>query len=353
MGFAAPGIEVPFVARADNMDPTVHRLGISGPNDSTPCSTDGTNLRAGVGQCFADNATYQRLVLQLGTAVASAGLSPARTVGYRHFYVGVEVATTSVGGSSGAAPPVLTGTDPAADRNASAAWREDNFFRLATEGNPIAPSGNAGTDQTVAATRYAEGNRFTASALTWTRIAFRKGLPLGLEIGGSAGRVMQTSLWAFSFEVKWSLFEGFRHRWPAAFPDLAVRGSVTAVAGIRGFQLTVPTFDIRLSKSFVIGSSVVLSPYVAGQAVWIMADSEVIDVTPGNLADNDGDQSIVVFDRIREWHPRILAGLEVRYTRFVVNGAFRYDLLDPARNFNNTHNAPKQWSVDVGVGVVY
>ena len=95
----------------------------------------------------------------------------------------------------------------------------------------------------------------------------------------------------------------------------------TAVAGIRGFQLTVPTFDIRLSKSFVIGSSVVLSPYVAGQAVWIMADSEVIDVTPGNLADNDGDQSIVVFDRIREWHPRILAGLEVRYTRFVVNAA--------------------------------
>ena len=152
------------VARADNMDPTVHRLGVTSPTDATPCSVDGVSLRAGVTQCFPDNATYQRLVLQLGTALASAGLSPARTMGYRHFYVGMEVATTHIGGANSAAPPVVgTGTS-----QEFADWRADNFFRIGTEGDPIANPTPADTS-----VRYEQGNRFTSSNLTLARIAFR------------------------------------------------------------------------------------------------------------------------------------------------------------------------------------
>lgn len=333
------------IARADEMDPTLHRLGIMSPTDFRPCSADGIALRTAGTQCAPDNATYQRIVLQLGNAVASVGLSPARTIGYRHFYVGMEVATTHIAGANSTTPPDFnTGTsDEFAD------WRADNYFRIGTEGRPLADPSSV-TESTI---RYEQGNRFTNSNLTLARVAFRKGLPLGLELGGSAGHILQTNMWAFTFEVKWALFEGFRHRWPAAFPDLSVRASVTSLAGIRGFSLTVPTFDARISKSIVIGSTVTLTPYVGGQLVWIMADSEVIDVTPGNVADNAGDASLVVFDRIREFHPRILAGLELRYTRFVMNGAFRYDIMDPARNFSAARNMPKQWTVDIGVGVVY
>ncbi len=337
----------PGRARADAMDPSVHRLGIAGPSDYRPCSLDGTSIRGGgITQCFPDNGSFQRMVLQLGSAIAAPGLSPARTVGYRHFYVGFETSHTSIHGSSGQAP-----VDPStADSATWESFREDNFFRLATNGNrPDA------ADPTEVQNHYQLGNRFASSGLTWMRLAFRKGLPLGLELGGSVGRVLDTSLWAFTFEIKWALFEGFRHRWPAAFPDLAVRGSVSTVAGLHGLTLTVPTFDVTLSKGFVLGDAVRVSPYVSGQFVWILADSEVVDVTPGSLSDNDGRESLVVFDQVRAWHPRILAGLQVEYTRFVLNGAFRYDLGNPAARGLDaiTGPMPKQWTIDVGVGVRY
>lgn len=347
LGFVATALGAPS-ASADPMDPTVHRLGVVSPTDLRPCSVDGTNITVGSGVCAPDNATFQRLALQLGNSIASAGLSPARTVGYRHFYLGAEVAFTRLDGIDASAPPTAV-DDSDATRAEWDAFRERNYLRLATEGGSL----GASPDPADQAARYRNGNRFAASTYSWTRLAFRKGLPLGLEIGGSVGRILDTGMWAFSFEVKWALFEGFRRRWPAIFPDLAVRGAVTTLTGLRGFTLTVPTFDVTLSKGFVLAHSVTVTPYVAGQLVWIMADSEVVDVTPGNLADNDGERSLVTFDRIREWHPRIRAGLQLQYTRFVLNGAFRTDLGNPARGMSAIGSMPKQWAIDVGVGVVY
>lgn len=334
-------------AHALPMDPTVHRLGISGGNDYRPCSLDGTNInQSGITQCFPDNSTYQRMMLQIGTAIAAPGLSPARTVGYRHFYMGIETSTTHLNGMNANSTPPDAATGSSAEWQA---WREQNFLRLSTAGNRP----DAGTPGAVAQD-YNYGNRFTASNLTWMRLAFRKGLPLGLEIGGSAGRLINTSLWVFTFEVKWSLFEGFRHRWPAIFPDLAVRAAASTVTGIHGFTLTVPTLDVTLSKGFVLGHAVTVTPYVSGQIMWLLADSEVVDVTPGNLADNDGRQSLVVYDRIRAWHPRLLAGLQVQYTRFVLNGGFRYDLGNPANGLDAVVGSmPKQWTLDFGLGVSY
>lgn len=333
------------IARAEPMDPTIQRLGVVSDTDRRPCSSDGTNILAGA-SCAPDNRSFQRMALQLGNAVASAGLSPARTVGYRHFYLGAEVSFTSLGGHDAAAPPTSYDDGTQAEW---AAFRDANYMRLATEGGTL----GAGADPATQQARYRNGNRFVGSTYAWTRLAFRKGLPLGFEVGGSVGRILDTNSWAFSFEMKWALLEGFRRRWPAAFPDLAVRGSVTTLTGLRGFTLTVPTFDLILSKGFVLGSTVTVTPYVAGQAIWIVADSEVVDVTPGNLADNSGDRSLVTFDRIREWHPRILAGLQLQYVHFVVNGAFRYDLGNPARGMSEAGSMPRQWSVDVGLGVVY
>lgn len=339
---------VPRTAYALPMDPTVHRLGIAGGNDYRPCSLDGTTIRSdgGVTQCFADDATYQRMMLQLGTAIASPGLSPARTVGYRHFYMGVETSHTRLNGMNASMVP----PDPATGSSAEwQAWREQNFMRLATSGDRPDPG-----DPAAVASFYNNGNRFASNGLTWLRLAFRKGLPFGLEVGGSAGRLIDTSVWVFTFDVKWSLLEGFRRRWPAMFPDFAVRASVSSLAGVNGFTLTVPTADVIISKGFVLGHAVTVSPYVSGQIMWLMADSEVVDVTPGSLTDNDGRESLVVFDRIRAWHPRILAGLQIQYSRFVLNGAFRYDLGNPARGLDAiTTDMPKQWTVDVGVGVTY
>lgn len=338
-------------AEAEPMDPTVHRFGISSPTDFTPCSFDGTTITAPGGQCYADNDSYQRLLVQFGNAVSLSGLSPARTTGYRHFYVGLETSISNLGGVDGSAPPTSGMRDTPGQTTVSDEWQRyqaGNFLRIGTEGNPLSP-----TDTPAQQARYYEGNNLADGRLTWMRLAFRKGLPLGLEIGGSAGRVLQTSLWTFSFEMKWALLEGYRRRWPAAFPDFALRAGVTSIAGVHGFTLTVPTFGFTISKPIVLGDTITLTPYITAQAVWIFADSEVVDVTPGSDLDNEGDKSLITFDRIREWHPRLAGGLQVRYTRFLFNALFRMDVSDQLRGLNQLTSGDNQWSVDIATGVLY
>ena len=303
-------------AAADPMDVTLSRLGVDGMGQ---CPADGS-----VPTCVGDEANYQRLMLQLGNVVAHPVLSPARTLGYRHFYVGLESSVTSIHGPSTQAAR--------------------NYWSLGTDG------GSSAT--------YEQGNLYSESRLPAFRIATRKGLPFGFELGASVGRLVHTSNWLWGFELKWSLLEGFRRGGAAFLPDLAVRGTVTGITGTRGFTMTVPTADVILSKGFVLGRTLWLTPFVAGQMVWTIVDSGVVDLSPGSVTDNDTGANLYVFDKIRAWHPRIAAGFQIQYLHFQLTGAFRYDLGDPSRGLDAVNGSPnpkmpQQWAVDVGVGVAY
>lgn len=296
------------------MDPVLDRLCLTDPNDETAGCSDPIN-----GVNFADEDSYSRLMQQLATVATAPVLTPARTIGYRHFQLTLDASITNIAG------------------NATTYWRRG------TEGRRV-PS----DDPDVAADAFANGNRAVDSNMSFTRLTLRKGLPLGFELAASAGHIRRTSLFLWTFELKWALFEGYRRRFPGWVPDLAVRGTVTAVTGTRGYTLTVPTFDVILSKPIPIGRTFRVSPFVAGQLIWTIADSEIVDLTPGNVTDD----RFTVFHPIRAFHPRIAAGLELRASYFVASGAFHYDITDPGGG-DVASGQPAQWSVAFSAGMVY
>lgn len=296
------------------MDPVLDRLCLTDASDPSSTCTDpvaGLNL--------PDEDRYGQLMGQLATAVAAPVLTPARTVGYRHFQLTIDESITNISG------------------NAAVYWRRG------TEGARVDAD-----DPAIANDTFANGNREVDSNLSFTRLTIRKGLPLGLELAASAGHMRRTSLFLWTFEVKWALFEGYRRGFAGWVPDLAVRGTVTAVTGTRGYTMTVPTFDVILSKPIPIGRTIRVSPFVAGQLIWTIVDSEIIDLTPGNV----DDDNFTVFHPIRAFHPRIAAGLELRASYFVASGAFHYDITDPGGGDIPT-GQPAQWSVAFSAGMTY
>lgn len=287
----------------------------------------------------ADNDAFTRLVSQLGFALAAPNLAPARTTGYRGFYIGFE--TSVVGIDSGA-----------------------EYWALGTEGDAMSTG----------------RNRFVASALTSSRLALRKGLPYGLEIGASLGRFYNTDSWIWGGELRIALLEGFREGAMGFIPDLAVRGAVRTLSGESELHITVPSFDIIASKPIVLGGAVVFTPIVAAQLMWIVADSELVDLTPDidafamcGVAPGQpqvGDRSNIqctggagstqdlgnnqVFNDVRAFRARMSIGAELRYRVFTFNAAIHWDLKAPGDiDADVPDDLPRQWDFSVGLGATY
>lgn len=309
---------LPAAAQADTMDVTLQRLRIPAsatPSDECPIATPLGTPR----MYCADTGAWTRIMAQLGFASAPPVLSPARTLGERGFYVGIEGWMTGIDTSSGG---------------------DQNYWRLGTEGD----SGAA-----------MEGrNRFPASVLLWNRIELRKGFPFGFELGTSIGHLAGSSLWALGLEIKWALFEGYRTG-IGILPDLAVRGAVETITGNPQFNLTIPSFDVVLSKPLVIARAATITPYLGGQAVWIFADSELIDLTPSidagdpmRVEDLNND---VVFPQRRMARYRGFAGVQARYQTFTLIGSFIFDLVKPSdADTDAPADLPRQWQVNASIG---
>ncbi|MFT5356378.1 MAG: hypothetical protein ACI9KE_003603, partial [Polyangiales bacterium] len=193
-----------------------------------------TETAPGSGSWEPNNDAFTRLASQLGFALAAPNLAPARTTGYRGFYIGFE---TSV-----------AGIDDGAD-----------YWADGTEGDDMSTG----------------RNRFVSSALTSSRLSLRKGLPYGLEIGASLGRFYNTDSWIWGGELRIALLEGFREGVMGFIPDLAVRGAVRTLTGESELHITVPSLDFIASKPIVLGGAVVFTPIIAAQLMWILADSEL------------------------------------------------------------------------------
>ncbi|MCS6798088.1 MAG: hypothetical protein NZ898_06115 [Myxococcota bacterium] len=335
---------------ADDMDISLARLRIPTGGefapDPLPAGCEAMDARGGRRSFCPDDEAWARLMAELGFASAPPVLTGARTAGYGGFRVAIEGWVTGIDSGS-------------------------RHWRLGTEGDP-----NAGSESD----RGSPGiNRFPSSALVWTRTSIRKGFPLGFELGTSLGHLLDTSLWSWGLEVKWSPFEGFR-RGIGVIPDLAVRGMVQTVTGDPEFNLTVPSFDVTLSKPFTVMGVGRITPILALQWAFIFADSELVDLTPdvdawdecrpepgtsgtctrdprtdplpdGRVPGEDYNNN-AVFAQVRHTRTRLVLGVEGEYRALRLAGTFAFDVVPPEdADADAPRDLPRQWSVAASIGL--
>ena len=253
----------PAAARADDNDLVLSRLATL-PMDNS--------------RVVPDNQQFRSLVSQLGVALAPRFLTPADTLGYSGFQFSTELSYTTI--------------DHEAD------------YWCATEA--------------AAATACAPGAR-PAGALSTIGVFARKGIWLPLpsfEVGAGALHLLSSQMWAGQAYAKFALHEGF-HDWP--IPSLAVRGSVSRLMGSEQLDLTIPSLDVSLSKSFGVAGTVNVTPYGGWNLLWMVVRSEVIDKTPNvDAGDNPADikNNFVFPDQDNIVRQRFFAGLKLKYYVF-------------------------------------
>lgn len=319
---------VALPASADEMDISLSRLRAPAV-DAMGVPIDGAFV--------ADDPAWFRLMSQLGFAIASPSLAPARTTGTRGFYVGFETSVTSI------------------DDGAS-------YWRRGTEGDAMSIG----------------ENRFVRSSLVASQLTIRKGLPFGLELGGSVGHLYGTEQWIWGGELRIALLEGFREGISGFVPDIAVRGAIRTLTGDSEFHLTVPSMDFTISKPIVLGGVATLTPILNAQLLWILADSELVDLTPerdafaecmpdagppmmgdgstirctGGSAQDFGNDAL--FTDIRAFRARMSLGFQLRYRIFTTLLSLQWDLRSPGSTDDAIpQDLPRQWTLNIGVGATY
>ncbi len=297
------GVEHSF---ADSMDPSLSRL-------RRPPGEGGCPLDPGI--VCPDDEAFERLISDLGVALSPAVDRGAASLGLRGFSIGLSFALTPI----------------SADRH----------WAYGTEG----PSGAAGNN-----------NPTPDGALLWNRLVVRKGLPFGLEIGGSLGHGLNTSLWLLGAEVRAALFEGYRSGL-GALPDVAVRGVFQTVVGSRDVSLHTLTFDVTLSKPYVVAGRHTLTPLIALQALYATAETEPIDLTPAVSAwdrcapltmsdepdlpcsDSARDlENTARFASLDQTRIRLFMGLEEQYSIVTAALTFGLDLTVPSRQADTSQD---------------
>jgi hypothetical protein len=217
-------------------------------------------------------------VSQLGVALAPRFLTPADTLGYSGFQFSTELSYTTIDHSA----DYWCATEKAAEAACAANAR---------------PSGSLGTIGLYA----------------------RKGvwLPLpSFEVGAGALHLLSSQMWAAQAYAKFAIHEGF-HDWP--IPSLAVRGSVSRLMGSEQLDLTIPSLDVSVSKSFGVAGTVNVSPYAGWNVLWMIARSEVIDKTPNvdaQTTPDDVKNNFVFPDQDNIVRQRFFAGLKLKYYVF-------------------------------------
>ncbi len=177
------------------------------------------------------NSGYRSLMSQLGMALAPQFHSPAETVGYKGFAMSAKYAATTID-------------------NKSTYWE-----------NGL----NSGPDPVL-------------STLTFE---IRKGIwfPLpSFELSAGFTHLVDSHMFVLNAAAKFALHEGFLH-WPT--PAIAARFTGQRVVGTDQVDMTILGLDFSISKSFGVGGVVNMTPYLGYNVLWVIADSQVIDTTPG------------------------------------------------------------------------
>ncbi len=177
------------------------------------------------GYCQTDNASYESFIMEYAYGVSPRILAPAETLGYSGFYMGLEGTLTPRFGSA-----ALWETGTAADGYV------DVMFMPA--------------------------------------VHIRKGLPWSFEIGGTLNYLAQSEVVGLGGEIKWSAFEGYKHGFRGALPDLSARGQVMRIMGQTDIDMTIIGVDGSISYPFGIGGMISLTPYVGYQHIFTIINVE-------------------------------------------------------------------------------
>ncbi len=290
------------------------------------------------GHWCGDQTQFERLMLQFGTSMMMPSTAPAASLGVKGFYLGVDTTFTTID-------------------NTQYQWRRG------TEGDTSA----AGTFD----------NADASAVLIWNRAIVRKGLPFGLEVDASLAQAASTQAWLVGIGLKWAIVEGFRTGL-GRLPDVAIRASLATAVGAHDSTLTMVGVDLLVSKPFVLDRAWALSPMLALQGGWLLADSGLVDLTPetdafetcrpqpghqlpepgkpgftiGCLDNLEDYGNTVVFDSYRRFNLRVSTGGQLRYRRFVTHVTLTYDLLAPPGDATGQVMS-RQLSFNLGLGVAF
>jgi hypothetical protein len=133
---------------------------------------------------------------------------------------------------------------------------------------PAAPLGIIGFDvgiavnQTDLAQSKQYWSRMTGSSidnLYVPKLSVAKGLPLNIDIGAFVSRVPSTSATLYGAELRYAIMGG-----GIALPAVAIRGSLSKLAGVDQLSLNTKGLDISISKGFAM-----FSPYAGVGQVWV------------------------------------------------------------------------------------
>ncbi|MEM6294608.1 MAG: hypothetical protein AAGA54_25260 [Myxococcota bacterium] len=181
----------------------------------------------GQGNITKDDSEFRSLSSELGSVVALQPMDPADSLGLSGFAVSADVSLNTISGSEDY-------------------WAE--------------PTG--GTADGVVPT---------------VQLVGRKGLWPGLEIGGGATHVFDSSMWAMGGYGKLALHEGFHH---LPIPSIALRGSFSRLLGAKDFNMTTASAGVSISHVFGVGKTFSLTPYLGYEALFVLSRSQVLDSTP-------------------------------------------------------------------------
>ncbi|MBI5191810.1 MAG: hypothetical protein HZA08_00015 [Nitrospirae bacterium] len=91
------------------------------------------------------------------------------------------------------------------------------------------------------------------------KLHVQKGLPLGIDVGLEYATVPNSNISLYGGELKWAVLRG-----TIVSPAVAIRGSYTALSGVKELDASTYGLDASISKGFLF-----ITPYAGVGQVWI------------------------------------------------------------------------------------
>jgi len=186
---------------------------------------------------------FERIMGDMGAALAPRFLGPGATFGSLGFDLGVNYSITNI------------------PENA------DHWVQVMT---PTGLPGDAPVNNAEGADSYLQTVQFSV----------RKGLPFSAEVGGSITKLMQSNLWGVGLELKYAALEGFTFA-----PEIAFRAAVSTFLGSRDYSILLASADANISKKIGIAGLFKLAPFLGYNFLYTYGSSNVIavDTTGGKV----------------------------------------------------------------------
>jgi len=156
--------------------------------------------------------------------------------------------------------------------------------------------------------------------LTTGQLRVRKGMPYGIQLGGSLTHMTDSNLWAIGMEFNMSLVDGFVN-----VPDVAVRSSIETVLGNADITMVIAGADLVASKSFGIAGLFAVQPWAGYSFVFTHVQSHQIKVYAG---DTDIEPENMALSKVDSLSHRAAFGLRVVVTRVSIGGEFMRSFTD-------------------------